>query len=404
MKNNKINLLFTLFLLAQSKSLYAYSLEFCTSLSNVSADAYVTQDWLRVIDVEKDFESKCREFVSPQEMSRHLYTISDAYVQLRQWSNLLETSNRCLSLANVAECHFAKGKALLNLGKFSEGRSSLRAARDLAKVSISRIRNGSTDSTKPTYRTQEFYRTMVSAASEYLGEEESVSPYVNKPIEISSSGTGILLNDAGQILTNAHVIDGCKKIAVSTTYRTINGVKVLVSSQTDDLAVLSIPTVDAQAWLGDALIRSAQMARFRHLIPEKLGEPIVVVGFPLPGLLASGANISFGNISALAGIGNDQSKLQISAPVQPGNSGGPVMDRSGFVVGVVVQKLNALKVAKSTGDIPQNINFAIKGEVAQRYLRNNKVVFITDARIEEISSTELARAGVESVVMVTCQQ
>ncbi len=98
------------------------------------------------------------------------------------------------------------------------------------------------------------------------------------------------------------------------------------------------------------------------------GEDIVVYGFPLPGVLSSGGNVSTGNVTALTGLGDDSRFLQISAPVQPGNGGGPLLDRSGNVVGVVVSKLNALSVASATGDVPQNVNFAIKASVALAFL------------------------------------
>ena len=95
---------------------------------------------------------------------------------------------------------------------------------------------------------------------------------------------------------------------------------------------------------------------------------VVAVGFPLPGLLASEANVTTGIVSALAGIGDDTRFLQMTVPVQPGNSGGPLLDLEGRVVGVVVGKLDAVKVASVTGDIPQNVNFAIKAGVLRSFL------------------------------------
>ena len=96
----------------------------------------------------------------------------------------------------------------------------------------------------------------------------------------------------------------------------------------------------------------------------RLGESIAVYGFPLFGLLASGGNFTLGNVTALAGLHDDSRILQISAPVQPGNSGGPLLDESGSVVGIVVSKLNAIKLALATSDLSQNINFAIKASTA----------------------------------------
>ncbi|MGA2964318.1 MAG: serine protease [Candidatus Korobacteraceae bacterium] len=117
----------------------------------------------------------------------------------------------------------------------------------------------------------------------------------------------------------------------------------------------------------------ASFASFRAGRGPGLGEPILAAGYPLRGLLASTINVTGGNISVLAGIADDTSKFQITAPVQPGNSGGPLLDQAGNVVGVVVEKLNALSVAKWTGDIPQNVNFAIKGTIVQGFLEANRV-------------------------------
>src|SRR5262249_24660616 len=82
-----------------------------------------------------------------------------------------------------------------------------------------------------------------------------------------------------------------------------------------------------------------------------------------------------GNVSALAGLRDDSRYLQISAPVQPGNSGGPLLDTSGHVIGIVTGELNAARVAKFTGDIPQNVNFGLKAEVAKTFL-DSKASFI----------------------------
>ena len=108
---------------------------------------------------------------------------------------------------------------------------------------------------------------------------------------------------------------------------------------------------------------------------------MVAVGFPLPGLLASEANVTTGTVSALAGVGNDTRLLQMTVPVQPGNSGGPLLDLQGRVVGIVVGKLDALQVASVTGDIPQNVNFAIKAGVAQSFLAASGVMYESDETV-----------------------
>jgi len=108
---------------------------------------------------------------------------------------------------------------------------------------------------------------------------------------------------------------------------------------------------------------------FRRETAVRRGEGVVTYGFPLAGLLSSGPTLTTGEISALAGLADNQRQYQISAPVQPGNSGGPLLDMGGNVVGVIVSKLNAQRIAARTGDIPQNVNFAVRGTEALEFLR-----------------------------------
>ena len=136
--------------------------------------------------------------------------------------------------------------------------------------------------------------------------------------------------------------------------------RVAARGARNDLALIAV----------DSSLRS--IASFRSN-PIRSGEDVIALGFPLRGLLALDLNVSKGIVSATAGLLNDTSQLQISAGVQPGNSGGPLLDSDGSVVGVVVSKLDAIAVANAIGDIPQNINFAIKAELSEVFLRSQRV-------------------------------
>lgn len=135
-----------------------------------------------------------------------------------------------------------------------------------------------------------------------------------------------------------------------------------------------------------------------------LGEDIIVAGHPLHGLLATDLIVTGGQINALAGLSNDPSHIQISAPVQAGNSGGPVIDRSGSIVGVVVSKLNVDRAARTTGDISQNVNFAIKPEVLRLFLDTNRIQYSTANVGRRLEGSDLAERARAFTLQVLCEK
>jgi len=142
---------------------------------------------------------------------------------------------------------------------------------------------------------------------------------------------------------------------------------------------------------------------FREGLPVRAGDAIVALGYPLSGLLATEANLSVGNVSALAGVADDTRYLQISAPVQPGNSGGPLLDASGHLVGIVTAKLNALRVARFTGDIPENVNFAIKAEVARTFLDSKGIKYQMERSDKQLSPADVGDIGRPFTVHIECE-
>ena len=111
----------------------------------------------------------------------------------------------------------------------------------------------------------------------------------------------------------------------------------------------------------------------------KLGEGIAMYGFPYADLLAAEGNFTLGNVTATTGLGGDTRNFQMSAPTQHGNSGGPVLDMTGRVVGVAVATLNAVKMANATGSIPQNVNFAISAPIAVNFMMVKDVAPVTSS-------------------------
>ena len=206
---------------------------------------------------------------------------------------------------------------------------------------------------------------------------------------VVSSGTGFAVHRDGYVLTNQHVIDGCTTIRVTLGQATEQGVVVRADTR-NDLALLKVPN------------RSEAVATFRGGTQGiRPGDDVVVVGFPLHGPLASDPTVTTGTVSVLAGPGDDSRLLQMSAPVQPGNSGGPLLDASGNVVGVVVSKLG-LEVALATGDIPQNVNFAIRGDVARLFLNRAGIEARRAPSAVELRPADVAERAGDFTALIEC--
>ena len=133
-----------------------------------------------------------------------------------------------------------------------------------------------------------------------------------------------------------------------------------------------------------------------------LGETVFVLGFPYPGILGQGLNVTDGLVSSLSGNQNDTRYLQITAPVQPGNSGGPLVDSNGLVVGVVSMRLNEIEVLRRRGSLPQNVNFAIRADLAKSFLRGNAVDPAVDEPTRALSASEIAKRAQAYTVQVVC--
>jgi len=217
-------------------------------------------------------------------------------------------------------------------------------------------------------------------ADDKFVRQSNASPSLPK----NSSGTAFRIS-SGQFITNHHVVDGCNILKVGG----IEGGRILASDPINDLALISV-TND----IGD--IASIRTTR------TQLNEAVTAAGFPLQGAF-TGIAITNGTISRLSGLKGDTGQLQISAPIQPGNSGGPLLDGAGNVIGVVSSKLNAVKVAGVTGDIPQNVNFAIGGNTLRAFLDAKGVNYKETGNERELTGVQIAARASGFTVLVECR-
>mgnify|MGYP001234242492 FL=1 len=142
-------------------------------------------------------------------------------------------------------------------------------------------------------------------------------------------------------------------------------------------------------------------AKLRGGSSIRLGERVSNYGYPLFGDISTSATITEGNINNLSGVGNDSTVLQFDAPTQPGNSGGPVLDSSGNVVGVAIEILSK-EYADVTGHIAQNVNFAVKSNIVENFLSSNKVSFEKADSTEELKLPDIAEKAETFTVLVGC--
>lgn len=134
----------------------------------------------------------------------------------------------------------------------------------------------------------------------------------------------------------------------------------------------------------------------------RVGEDIITLGYPFGSILGDTVKVTKGNVSSLTGIANDTSIMQISAPIQPGNSGGPVLDMNGNVVGVVSAKLNELSVVLVTGSLPQNVNFAIKSQTLQVFLDTHGINYKLENSDTLLETVAIVEESQDYTVRVTC--
>lgn len=179
-------------------------------------------------------------------------------------------------------------------------------------------------------------------------------------IKTVSTGTGFFVTEDGFLLTNHHVVEGAQSIKVKTAEGEIQAT-VIAQEKSTDLALLKV----------EGTFKAIPLISSRTV---SLGDDVITIGFPQVDVQGFSPKFTKGSISSLAGINDDPKNFQISVPIQPGNSGGPLVDKNGNVVGLVVSRLNALKLLKDKGSLPQNVNYSVKSTFALALLETNPQV------------------------------
>ena len=229
-----------------------------------------------------------------------------------------------------------------------------------------------------------------------------------------SIGSGFFVSKLGHIVTNEHVVRQCSSVTVGDNANKQVAASVLETDKRNDLALLRISSTQMASAETKSLISKLNVQKLGlKLVPLasgglmrsddiELGEKVLVAGFPYGELYSNTIKVTGGMVSAVKGMGDDSAQFQMDAAVQPGNSGGPIYDENGNIVGVVIAQLNKLKVAKAIGSLPENVNFGIKASTVRQFLTSAGLPTKWSNRTKRKSTKELAQIAKNQTVMVVC--
>ena len=205
-----------------------------------------------------------------------------------------------------------------------------------------------------------------------------------RPGTVFSYGTGFRISAAGHIMTNNHVVQSCGSVAVDAKGRHLP-LRVAGQDPVADLAVLQQPDL------------VTPFLSFRNpQSPVRVAERAISIGYPIPEQLGDRV-VTEGIVNALTGGKGDATQYQLQTPIQPGNSGGPIFDRNGLVIGVAVSGID-----RSGTRIMQNVNFAVSPVVAARFAESLGVQLRYEPGNQELSTADVMDRNGDRVLQLVC--
>lgn len=202
-----------------------------------------------------------------------------------------------------------------------------------------------------------------------------------------ANGSGFFISAAGHVMTVAHLAGQCARVTVEAPGVPRREARPVAVDVVRDLALLRVEG------------HVPSFAGFSPDVQLQVGERVAVYGFPLSGTLARGGTLSVGYVAALMGVADNVGRFQMSAELQPGASGSPVLDSDGAVVGVAVSRLTMMT---STAEAIRGVNFAVGGYAVQRFLAENGVAGDFRRQRDALPPERLAAIAKGFAVRVSC--
>jgi serine protease Do len=216
---------------------------------------------------------------------------------------------------------------------------------------------------------------------------QAPGPAEGHDLSVIGTGTGFFVNNT-DLVTARHVVETCAALSL------VDGtpVELVAMDPQRDLALLTART-RSRDWIA---LHATGLAR--------LGQSVVALGYPYYGEVNTALNSTGGNVSALVGLHDDPETITISAPVQPGNSGGPLLATDGSVIGVVVAQLGKGYIAGETGSLPENINYAVTGAALLEFLEVQAVSLPRPPNGTTGLTEGISEATQRAIVPILCRQ
>ena len=231
-----------------------------------------------------------------------------------------------------------------------------------------------------------YRRTLISEISKKPELPPVYEPKETRKSQGFATGSGFFISSTGTFVTNHHVVEDSREVVILLEEGTEHTASIVASDPANDIAIGTIDAITVPIPLFDG-----QMSK---------GEEVLALGYPLITIQGQEQKATFGRINALSGFGNDVRFYQIDTPIQPGNSGGPLINTRGEVAGIVSATLDQLAALRASGTLAQNVNYAVKSAYIFPILNSLNLDYSVSSENAEQKMVNIVKMFEKSVFLV----
>ena len=216
-----------------------------------------------------------------------------------------------------------------------------------------------------------------------------IEPFPINANDIVYTGSGFIINNGKQVLTNRHVVEGAEKVFVRNGLGELRVATIDKISKYDDLALLDLDMPYNEEYA---------MEIPKQLYKLRVGQSALIMGFPMASIIGESApSITQGIISKDTGLGDNIGTFLLTNKLNKGNSGGPIFSDTGEIIGVVVAKLDKTLMLEETGFLPEDVNIGIQINRVQRFIQSSG---LSNENLPKLDLADLYELRLPSVTMI----